>query len=206
MVTSRPSPPVPPVTRTILSWKFMIPSIAIFRNRAAPVAPTFRWALLATTVLVRRGGRAQQEHLLPRLFEELGNQPRPSRLMARAQSRSGVPVKIFVKQNQIAPQGIVLKFFVRRHTPAAGHFHRAEKYASRIGKVPRSRPRATFACPNRTGTPRENHLRNNDEISEATRSSENSWETTRARASSSFRRTSRSAIPPVRSPRDIRCR
>src|SRR5579864_275757 len=93
-----------------------------------------------------------------------------------------------------------------RHTPPGGHFHPEEKYASRIATVPRLRPRATFAGQSRKGTPRENHLRNNDEISAATRSSENSGGTTPARASSSFRRTSRSAIPPVHSPRDIHCR
>src|ERR1700688_1571827 len=60
------------------------------------------------------------KNLLPRLFEELGDQPRPSRLMARAQSHSRIPVKIFVKQNQIAPQGIVLKFIVSAvHRPVA---------------------------------------------------------------------------------------
>src|ERR1700693_4350126 len=59
-------------------------------------------------------------NLPPRLFKELGTHPRPSRLMARAQSHSGVPVKIFVKQNQIAPQGIVLKFIVAAiHRPMA---------------------------------------------------------------------------------------
>src|ERR1035437_7734653 len=73
-----------------------------------------------------------------------------------------------------------------RHTPAGAHFRRAERYASRIAKVPRLRPRATFAGPSRTGTPRESHRHNNDEISGATRSSENSWGTRRARASSSF--------------------
>ena len=42
-------------------------------------------------------------HLLSRLFEQLRHQTRPSGLMARAQSHSGVPVKIFVEQNQVAP-------------------------------------------------------------------------------------------------------
>ena len=51
------------------------------------------------------------KRLLPGLFKELGYKTGPAGLMTRAQSGSGVAVKIFVKQNQIAPIRIVLKFF-----------------------------------------------------------------------------------------------
>src|SRR5882762_3578957 len=51
--------------------------------------------------------------LLPGLLEELCHEAGPPGLMTGAQPRSGVPMKIFVKQNQVSPPGILLKFLKR---------------------------------------------------------------------------------------------
>ena len=59
------------------------------------------------------GIRGAIEASLPGLVEQLCHEASPAGLMAGAQSRSSIAVKIFVKQNQVPPPGIILKFFKR---------------------------------------------------------------------------------------------
>src|SRR5258708_675001 len=113
MVTSRPRPPVPPVTRTILSWKFILPPSrvrAVIPRRHGPCSAHLQVRICLNSQCSPKGER--YKNLLPSLLEELRHQPSPPGLVARAQSRSCVSMKIFVKQNQIAPQRIFLKFLV----------------------------------------------------------------------------------------------
>ena len=49
--------------------------------------------------------------LFSALLEEFRDQAGPPGLMAGAQARSAVAVKVFVKQNQVAPMRIVLQDF-----------------------------------------------------------------------------------------------
>src|SRR5258708_28174361 len=121
MVTSRPRPPVPPVTRTILSWKFILPPSrvrAVIPRRHGPSSAPLQVGISLNSQCSPKGER--YKNLLPSLLEELRHQPSPPGLVARAQSRSSIPMKIFIKQDQIAPKRIVLKFLARAiHRPVA---------------------------------------------------------------------------------------
>src|SRR6516162_7872009 len=50
--------------------------------------------------------------LFPTLLQEFCYQPRPPRLMAGADARAVVAVKILVEQNQVSPMRVHLKFLI----------------------------------------------------------------------------------------------
>src|SRR5215470_14254456 len=53
------------------------------------------------------------------LFDELGDQAGPAGLVAGADSGAVIPVKVFIKENQIAPVRVGLKYFLSASDRAA---------------------------------------------------------------------------------------
>lgn len=68
----------------------------------------------------RAGSNRTAGALFTTLFDQLGDQPGPARLMTRADTRPIVAMKIFVEQDQVLPMRIALKNFgaTRYRTPS----------------------------------------------------------------------------------------
>ena len=57
---------------------------------------------------------------LAALLHELGDDTRPTRLMAGADSRTGISVEVFVEEHQVTPVRVGLELFeISEHWPAA---------------------------------------------------------------------------------------
>src|ERR1700730_1187527 len=83
------------------------------------------------------------------LVDEVGDQSTPAGLVAGAQPLPSVAVVVLVKQDQVAPMGIVLhlRVFTRRRTAARGIARENRDHP--LGKIPRELrgcDRATVAC------------------------------------------------------------
>src|SRR5580704_503267 len=156
MVTSRPNPPVPPVTITILSWKFMVPSHSVPAEFSAPGEPCSAHLQMDICLNLKCSPQGERYMKLTPLFAREASTPSPS-----IQSDGSRPIPLRYPRENIrktkSNRATTDRFEIyrSRHTPAGVHFRRAEKCGSAIGRVPHSPPTATSARPSRPGTPRE---------------------------------------------------
>src|SRR6202158_2410705 len=93
--------------------------------------------------------RRRSSMLASPLVDEVGDQSTPARLVTGAQPLPSVAVVILVKQDQVAPMGIVLhlRVFTGRGTAAGGIARENRDHP--LGKLPRELRRcdgATVAC------------------------------------------------------------
>src|SRR5690348_9934196 len=121
--TARPSAPVPPATSAIL-----------FLKESSGV-------MLSCKASCHIGLAA----VCAALFQELGHQCGPSRLVCGAQSHATLAVKILIEAQQIPPVRIALKFVGRSIDGAGSIFIAQEDAAQRSGEFRRNLPECQFA-------------------------------------------------------------
>src|SRR5437879_6591605 len=79
------------------------------RKRTEPPARTT--AEYPRVIPFRHSGHRPRFGLLAALLQELGDEARPARLVARAHAGTVVAVEVFVEENQVAPVGVPLERF-----------------------------------------------------------------------------------------------
>lgn len=82
-----------------------------FGDGRLPVASRLTLRCTKAVDCVAWSSVAGQLHSLSALFNKLGNEPRPSRLVAGSNPGPVVAMKVFVEINAVAPVWIALKFF-----------------------------------------------------------------------------------------------